>query len=62
VYVPSVGDRVVFAAQALHQVHDDTPVVKDDPSSGKLALQSNSPVQELNAALAIRLRHFQVMQ
>jgi hypothetical protein len=31
---------VVFAAQALHQVHDDTPVVDDVPNSGKLSLQS----------------------
>jgi hypothetical protein len=41
VYVPRVGDGVVFAAQALHQVHYDTPVVDDLPNSGKLSLQSN---------------------
>jgi hypothetical protein len=41
VYVPRVGDGVVFAAQSLHQVHDDTPVVDDVPNSGKLSLQSN---------------------
>jgi hypothetical protein len=43
-------------------VHDDTPVVNDVPNSGKMSLQSNQPVQELNAALAVRLRRFQVMQ
>jgi hypothetical protein len=41
VYVPRVGDGVVFAAQALHQVHDDTSVVDEVPKSGKLPLQSN---------------------
>jgi hypothetical protein len=37
-YVPRVGDGVVFAAQALHQVQDDTPVVDDVPNLGKLSL------------------------
>jgi hypothetical protein len=46
---------MVFAAQALHQVHYATPVVDDVPNSGKLSLQS---VQELQAALAVRLRRF----
>jgi hypothetical protein len=41
VYVPLVGDGVAFAAQALHQVHDDTPIVEDVPNSGKMSLQSN---------------------
>jgi hypothetical protein len=40
-YVPCVGDGVIFVAYALHQVHDDTPVVDDVPNSGKLSLQSN---------------------
>jgi hypothetical protein len=39
VYVPRIGDGVVFAAHAMYQVHDDTPVVDDGPNSGKLALQ-----------------------
>jgi hypothetical protein len=40
VYVPRVGDGVVFDARALHQVYDDTPVVEDVPNSGKLSSQS----------------------
>jgi hypothetical protein len=40
-YVPRVDDGVVLATQALHQVHDDTPVANDVPNSGKLSLQSN---------------------
>jgi hypothetical protein len=62
VCVPPVGDGVVFAAQALHQVHDDTPVVDDVPNSGKQPLQSNLAVHVLNAALAVRLWRFQVLQ
>jgi hypothetical protein len=38
VYVPRVSEGVIFAAHALHQVHDDTPVVDDVPNSGKLSL------------------------
>jgi hypothetical protein len=41
VYVPRVGDGTVFAAQVLHPLHDDTPVVDDVTNSGKLSLQSN---------------------
>jgi hypothetical protein len=41
VHVPRVTDGVVFAAQALHHVHYDTPFVDDVPNSGKLTLQSN---------------------
>jgi hypothetical protein len=41
VYIPRVGDGVVFAAQAFHQVHDDTPVVGDVPNTGKMSLQTN---------------------
>jgi hypothetical protein len=41
VYVPRVGDGVVLAAQALHQVDDDTPVVDDVPNLGNLSLKSN---------------------
>jgi hypothetical protein len=62
VYVPRVEGGVVFAAHALHQVHDNTPVVDDVPNSGKLSLQSNLPVQVLNAALAVHLRRLQVLQ
>jgi hypothetical protein len=40
VYVPCVIDGVEFAAHALHQVHDDTPLVNDVLNSGKLSLQS----------------------
>jgi hypothetical protein len=38
VYIPRVGDEVVFARQALHKVHYDTSVVDDVPNSGKLSL------------------------
>jgi hypothetical protein len=38
IYVQCVGDGMLFATQALHQVHDDTPVVNDVPNSGKLSL------------------------